>query len=398
MTGEEATPKNAAACVEYVTTEIKCLLEKSNILDEAKEKALPHFYTEEIEKGKRLGSGMFGTVYEITKVNNPKKKKKETTEEDENIEAKDFIAEHCLRENTGDARYAVKILNKDVVEDPELFLKGSLDLAMEANFLSNLMHPNLIKVRGASVTAELGTKDYFVVMDRLYDTLENRMEDWKKKARKLSGPTAMMKKEAKKEFLIERLHVAFELSAALSYIHNLKVIYRDLKPENLGFDIRGDVKIFDFGFAKELHNDMENGFDGSGSELYNLTGKTGTLIYMAPEVVLMKPYNTKSDVYSYGMLLWEFLHLKEPFKKGVTAGMHELMVCKKGIRPKVEKKGSDVAQSLVTQAWAQDIGKRPTMKTINLKLRTEVQKLKSGGDEGNMDFTRRRSTHVFKKK
>ena len=61
------------------------------------------------------------------------------------------------------------------------------------------------------------------------------------------------------------------------------IAFEILKPDNIGFDVRGDIKIFDFGLAKELHPDdkMENG-------LYNLTGDTGSPRYMAPEVALGK--------------------------------------------------------------------------------------------------------------
>lgn len=56
------------------------------------------------------------------------------------------------------------------------------------------------------------------------------------------------------------------------------VIYRDLKPDNIGFDVRGDVKIFDLGLAKEIDpkTKLEDG-------TYNLTADTGSLRYMAPE-------------------------------------------------------------------------------------------------------------------
>jgi serine/threonine protein kinase len=56
------------------------------------------------------------------------------------------------------------------------------------------------------------------------------------------------------------------------------IIYRDLKPDNVGFDVRGDVKIFDFGLAKEIDPRQ---MDAEGT--YKLTADTGSLRYMAPE-------------------------------------------------------------------------------------------------------------------
>lgn len=64
----------------------------------------------------------------------------------------------------------------------------------------------------------------------------------------------------------------------LSSLSCISIIYRDLKPDNIGFDVRGDVKIFDFGLAKELPT-SEKLADGT----YNLTADTGSMRYMAPE-------------------------------------------------------------------------------------------------------------------
>ena len=56
------------------------------------------------------------------------------------------------------------------------------------------------------------------------------------------------------------------------------IVYRDVKPDNIGFDVRGDVKIFDFGLAKEINRSKVLG-DGT----YQMTGDTGSPRYMAPE-------------------------------------------------------------------------------------------------------------------
>ena len=130
-----------------------------------------------------------------------------------------FISRTCQREETNEARYAIKILHAELANDPALFEKGCIDLAMEAQFLSNFVHPNIIKVRGAGCEALVGTKDYFLVMDRLYNTLEGKMEEWKATSKKMG---MFAKKDAKKAFLKDRLTVAFELSSALNYMHARK--------------------------------------------------------------------------------------------------------------------------------------------------------------------------------
>ena len=82
-----------------------------------------------------------------------------------------------------------------------------------------------------------------------------------------------------------------------------RLIYRDIKPENIGFDIRGDVKVFDFGLCKNLDRDKKA--EGYG---YKLTPTTGSIPFMAPEVAKGLPYDTKADVFSFSLLLWGILN------------------------------------------------------------------------------------------
>ena len=223
--------------VRAATTE---LVSKSKVLDRSKEEELPHFDLPEIKKGKRLGAGAFGVVWEINGVTlSPNYTKRESSrcvsqepkrkggdddddEDDDAIldaEARGFISRTCQREETNEARYAIKILHAELANDPDVFEKGCIDLAMEAQFLSNFVHPNIIKVRGAGCEALIGTKDYFLVMDRLYNTLEGKMEEWQATQKKLG---MFSKKDAKNAFLRDRLNVAFELSSALNYMHSRK--------------------------------------------------------------------------------------------------------------------------------------------------------------------------------
>ena len=89
------------------------------------------------------------------------------------------------------------------------------------------------------------------------------------------------------------LFLAFQISAAISYLHSHNIIFRDLKPANVGFDVRGDVRIFDFGLARIMPANGDpytDTFDMSGA---------GSPRYMAPECLIGQPYNLKVDVYSF---------------------------------------------------------------------------------------------------
>ena len=157
---------------------------------------------------------------------------------------------------------------------------------------------------------------FFIVLDRLFDTLEERIyKEWKSTYSTFSTkggfpccPSQEIDSQLR-SLWIDRLIAAYDLASAFRYLHKHKIVYRDIKPENIGFDVRDDIKLFDFGFARELLQSDKV----EGTNLYQLTGLTGSIRYMAPEVAFRKPYNLKCDVYSFGLLLFEMIALKPPF-------------------------------------------------------------------------------------
>jgi tRNA A-37 threonylcarbamoyl transferase component Bud32 len=118
-------------------------------------------------------------------------------------------------------------------------------------------------------------KGFFIVLDRLYSTLADRMKLWKKRHQGSLKSLSFGKPKNKVDpVLIEKIIVAYQIGRAMAYFHQMNIIYRDLKPQNIGFDVRGDVKIFDLGFAKEVPID-EKLPDGT----FKLTGKVGSLFF-----------------------------------------------------------------------------------------------------------------------
>lgn len=228
---------------------------------------------DELVIGKVLGKGGFGTVSEVRDVSmstsldqkpTPSESRpslvvkaissrsasmkipdKETDQGE--VESRNFIAKHCIR-NGGDARYAIKVLSPEVLQDPGRLCQGIVDMAVETRVLSSILHPNIVKMRalGASQNGEDGMfqPSYFILMDRLYDTLEKRLQKWQTRFNRTSGLAGRMtdRKGLKSAALYEeRIVAAFDLSAALTYLHEQQILYRDLKPENIGFDIVSTV-------------------------------------------------------------------------------------------------------------------------------------------------------------
>ena len=137
------------------------------------------------------------------------------------------MSNHCIRQGK-DYRYAVKQIQESVRSSADTFVNALVDLALEARFLSVVRHPNIIKMRAMN-NGSIYEPTFFVVLDRLYDILSKRLTAWKKKlGNKMSK---LMDRGGKKKlaFWLERLTFAYDLACALKYLHDLGILYRDLK-------------------------------------------------------------------------------------------------------------------------------------------------------------------------
>lgn len=272
------------------------------------------------------------------------------------INTRGFMKDHCLR--NGEARYAVKRIRHDLVGEEEI-TDAAVDLAREAQFLTGLSHPNIIKIRGTSNTP--GHPKYCLILDRLYDTLEEQMVKWKVMVKRNRGKFRGIigkKKDELNKIWMDRLLAAYDLSHALSYLHKRGIIHRDIKPENIGFDIRGDIKLFDFGLAKELKPK-----DKEGVDQYRTSGIAGTRRYMAPEVAFVSPYGYSADVYSFAIVLWEMLALKTAFEC-YCRERHYKEILVEGKRPELPKSWPFVIKNLLQRCWATKPADRPTFQSV----------------------------------
>mmetsp|Transcript_12557 Transcript_12557/g.24102 ORF Transcript_12557/g.24102 Transcript_12557/m.24102 type:complete len:402 (-) Transcript_12557:121-1326(-) len=346
------------------------------VLDAEAEARIPKFDNAELTLGKVLGRGGFCVVTEVTKITlmdvTDGKSSSANKIEDEHrihdiVQDRDFMASHCIRSGK-DCRYAVKQIQDSIKSSPDTFVNGLVDLALEARFLSVVRHPNIIKMRAMN-SGSMFEPTFFVVLDRLYDILSKRLTAWKK--RMGSKMSKLMDRGGKKKlaFWLERLTFAYDLACGLKYLHDMGILYRDLKPDNIGFDVRGDIKIFDFGLAKELH---ENQKDKDG--LYKLTGDTGSPRYMAPEVCFGKPYNETCDVYSFSILAWQMLKCETPFELYQSVKSFRTNVMERGVRPGIDPKWPADIADLLRRSWSPDIATRPTMDDVCESLRAAINR------------------------
>ena len=279
-----------------------------------------------------------------------------------------------IREN----RYVLKSLRTDLPE--EEYVKGIVDLAIEAEFLSVLSHQNIISMR-AMANSDPHESRFFVVLDRLSNTLDQRFNLWRKQAGEYGGmwlgPFGYCC--AKEHFLYhlwkERITAARDVASAIQYLHANGVVYRDLKPDNLGFDASGTLKLFDFGLAKRLDPDHKT-HDG----VYFMTGNTGSLRYMAPEVALGEPYNQRVDSYSFGVLFWQICSLQTPYA-GFSTRMHAEKVVRQGDRPRIEISWPMSWSAMIERAWHQESEQRPDFDEIAGFLQDQVHDMEANEGE-----------------
>lgn len=215
--------------------------------------------SEDVILGQKLGEGGFCYVYACSFKDSP-------------------LDESC----------AIKYLRPCITCQKKSFEHGAADLATEAFFLAKLNHPNIVKLRAVttgSVESNVCSgreTGFFLVVDRLVETLEQRLQRWRVQMGETSHSLFYrMSKEYKdkqRSLLKERLKVALDIASVMSYLQSLDIAYRDLKPDNVGFDRDGTLKLFDLGLCKEEKHSIS-----SSEGRYCMTGHTGSRRYMAPE-------------------------------------------------------------------------------------------------------------------
>src|SRR3990167_6877221 len=114
------------------------------------------------------------------------------------------------------------------------------------------------------------------------------------------GDCAKLLREKKRLSESEALRIVFQVGKGLDYLHQMGIIHRDIKLENVLRLSNGLFKICDFGWCSPPSDRSEE-------------RRVGTYEYMAPEVVSQKNYSTKIDMWSLGVLAFELLHGTTPF-------------------------------------------------------------------------------------
>jgi Tol biopolymer transport system component len=210
---------------------------------------------------------------------------------------------------------AIKVLPEGFARDAERMAR----FQREAEVLASLNHPN--------IAAIYGVEDRALVMELV----------------KGSSPKGPLPFD-------EAWKIASQIATALEYAHERGIMHRDLKPANIIITSDGVVKLLDFGLAKAFSNQKEPSASPENSPTLTL-GATevgvilGTAAYMAPEQARGKRVDKRADIWAFGVVLYEMLTGRRPFRGGSTSDTLAAVLTKEPDWTQVPPKAQWLVQS-----------------------------------------------------
>lgn len=201
-----------------------------------------------------------------------------------------------------DRNVAIKVLRPESLAEENLKKR----LVREAQAAAKLHHQNICAIFDVNEADSLT----FIVMEYIEgETLAEAME---RKPLGLSRALALIEQAAE----------------GLAEAHAHGIVHRDVKPQNMMITPRGQLKILDFGLAKQMRSSASVDHDAPTAQLLSTPGMVvGTMPYMSPEQVQGEPLDASSDIFSLGVTLYEMLAGKHPFKdKSAAVTMSRILL------------------------------------------------------------------------
>ena len=262
---------------------------------------------------------------------------------------------YVVEEISSHKLYVAKVLN---CRNDEQKINRELGILMICN------HPTIIKFHGFSRTDIHDENNVTIILDYASNgSLQDKLEKIRDE------------KDFKEMTNTVRQKILIGVSRGMKYLHDRRILHRDLKPGNVLLDSDLRPLISDFGLSKFFSQDH--------SKSYSMFG--GTLFYTAPEVISGTSCGRKSDVYSFGIMMYEIvtgeIAYPEYEKEGMNFFQFQTKVVNENLRPVFRTSVKKCIRRLIERCWSSDQSERPTFSELFNKLSRKQTKKQSKEDQ-----------------